>query len=72
MLSSKLSRGSVKHILFQHYIVRAKTVFCGKKPGFWAQLQVEILPINTTFLIHNFSFRIGAIQEEGDTRSFKD
>jgi len=51
--------------------VRAQTAFFGKKPCFWAQLQVETLPISTTFLIHIFSFRTGSVQEEDDTTSFK-
>jgi len=33
--------------------------------------QVSTFPINTTFLIHNFLFRTGAVQEEGDFRSFR-
>jgi len=33
--------------------------------------QVETFPINTAFLIHNFSFRTGAVPEEGDFRSHK-
>jgi len=32
--------------------------------------QVESFPINTSVLIHNFSFTTGAVQEEGDSRSF--
>ena len=31
--------------------------------------QVETFPVNTTFLIHNFSFITGEVQEEGDSRS---
>ncbi|AES88506.1 hypothetical protein MTR_4g057010 [Medicago truncatula] len=31
--------------------------------------QVETFPINTAFHIHNFSFRTGSVQEEGDSRS---
>jgi len=31
--------------------------------------QMETFPINTAFLIHNFSLRTGAVQEEGDSRS---
>jgi hypothetical protein len=31
--------------------------------------KVETFPINTAFLIHNFSFRTRAVQEEGDSRS---
>jgi hypothetical protein len=34
------------------------------KPDFWVELQVETLLINTAFLVHNFSFRTGAVQEE--------
>jgi len=30
---------------------------------------MENFPINTDFLIHNFSFRIGVVQEEGDSKS---
>jgi len=30
---------------------------------------VENLPINTAFLIRNLSFRTGAVQEEGASRS---
>jgi hypothetical protein len=37
----------------------------------FAQVQVEIFPINTAFLIHNFSFRTRAFQEEGYFRSFR-
>jgi len=44
--------------------------FLWAKPAFSAQTQVETLPVNTTFLIHNFSFRTGVVQEEGDSRSF--
>jgi len=33
--------------------------------------QEETFPINTIFVIHNFSFRIGVVQEEGDSRSFR-
>jgi hypothetical protein len=40
------------------------------KPAFLAQNQVKTLQINTPFLIHNISFRTGAVQEEGDSRSF--
>jgi len=33
--------------------------------------QVETFPINTAFFIHNFKFRAGAVQEEGDSMSQK-
>jgi len=44
--------------------------FLWVKPALRAQLQVKIFPINTVFLIHNFSFRTEAVQEEGDSKSF--
>ena len=39
--------------------------FLWVKPGFLAQTQRETLPINTAFLVHNFSFKTGAVQEKG-------
>lgn len=38
-------------------------LLCGRKPTFLAQNQVETFSINTSFLIHNFSFK--SVQEEG-------
>jgi len=32
--------------------------------------QVETFPINTALIIRNFSLRTGAVQLEGDSRSF--
>jgi len=51
----------------RHYFV----TFCAQKPAFLAQNQAETFPINTAFLIHNFSFRTKRFKRKADTRSFQ-
>jgi len=54
----------------EHGDLRKKLQFCDVF-ALLAQVQVEIFPVNTALLIHNFSFRTGSVQEEGDSRSFR-
>ena len=42
-----------------------------RKPGILAQVQVETVPINSAFLIHNFSFRTKWFKRNASTRIFK-
>jgi len=50
---------------------RCFVTFWWWKPGILAQVQVETLPINTTFLIHNFSYRTKRFKRKSSTRSFQ-
>jgi len=59
------------HMRLGHGVCAQGTEKCGskllyptllwEKSSFWAQLQVETLPINTAFINHNFSFINGAV-----------